>query len=184
MNIHFISNNKHKIKEINDILGENINVVGTPIKIDEIQCEDPNKLVRDKILKAFSVIGRPVFVEHTGLYIDSLNELPGGLTQIFWDNLQAEGFINLMRSYDNRKANALTIIGYCDGMKIHIFEGKISGSISLEPKGDRSFQWDCIFIPDGYENTFSELGGVKNEISMRKIALDKFADFILGEKNA
>ncbi len=59
MKIHFLSNNPNKIKEINDILGDRVEVVSANIKIEEIQSKNTQDLVRDKLLKAFKQIGRP-----------------------------------------------------------------------------------------------------------------------------
>ncbi|HCX7552013.1 TPA: non-canonical purine NTP pyrophosphatase, partial [Escherichia coli] len=96
MNIRFITRNRHKIKEINKILsGTGVVVLASEHSIDEIQTENVHALIKDKLLKAFKLVGRPVFVEHTGLYIESLNGFPGGLTQIFWDKLQADKFSQL-----------------------------------------------------------------------------------------
>jgi XTP/dITP diphosphohydrolase len=134
-------------------------------------------LVRDKALKAFEYLGEPLFVEHTGLYLDYLNGLPGGLTQIVWDRLEADRFAQLFGTTDD-KVLARTVIGYVDGKKCHFFEGEISGRISSQPRGPRGFQWDCVFVPEGFDKTFAELGDKKNEISMRKQALDKFAGFL------
>ncbi|WP_159739676.1 non-canonical purine NTP pyrophosphatase [Vibrio atypicus] len=179
MKIRFITKNKHKIKEVNKLLGGvGVEVVAAEHSINEIQTEDVQLLVKDKLLKAFKIVGRPVFVEHTGLYIESLNDFPGGLTQIFWDKLEADKFSALFGNGENTKLVAKTIIGYCDSMKIHIFEGAISGTISPEPKGSREFQWDCIFIPNGETETFAEMGDRKNDISMRKLAFDQFKEFL------
>src|SRR5918911_46133 len=91
--VRFVSSNPYKIDEARVILStRNINVVPSPIKIEELQTIDTEKLVHDKVLKALGEIGRPLFVEHTGLYLEHLNGLPGGLTQIFWDSLQADRF--------------------------------------------------------------------------------------------
>ena len=50
------------------------------------------------------------------------------------------------------------------------------------PRVDHGFQWDCVFQPDGYTETFAEMGTAKkNEISMRRKALDKFAAFLHGQ---
>jgi XTP/dITP diphosphohydrolase len=66
-----------------------------------------------------------------------------------------------------------------DGKNFKIFEGKINGCITNHPKGDRTFQWDCIFIPDGKNMTFAEMGTLeKNKISMRKQALTEFAKYL------
>lgn len=179
MDIRFLSNNKYKIREVEAILTPaGVNVIPASIKIEEIQTEDVKRLVRDKVLKAFERIGRPVFVEHTGLHLSGLNGLPGGLTQIFWDNLQADSFVSLVKNLGSRIVTAKTMIGYCDSQAIHYFEGAVSGTIPDLPSGSRDFQWDCVFVPDGFSQTFAELGDKKNEISMRRIALDHFAEFL------
>jgi len=178
--IRFVTKNPHKAKEVESILGDiGVSIVHAPLIIHEIQTEDIQDIVRDKVLKAFKMVGRPVFIEHTGLYIDSLQGFPGGLTQVFWDKLKADKFSELLGSLDNTSLTARTVIAYCDAKKIHIFEGSIEGNIASEPKGNRDFQWDCVFIPNGYKETFAELGEKKNEISMRKLAFDKFREFLL-----
>lgn len=71
MEIRFVSSNKYKIAEVEAILGPvGIKVVPAHIKIEELQTDDVEKLVKDKLIKAFQKIGRPLFVEHTGLYIN------------------------------------------------------------------------------------------------------------------
>lgn len=180
MDIRFISNNKYKIDEAASILkASDVNVIPVNMKIEELQTDDVQHLVQDKALKAFKAIGRPLFVEHTGLFIDKINQLPGGLTQVFWDKLEADKFSELFGDeIGESKAKAVTTIGYIDGAKIRIFSGEISGSIITSPRGNQDFQWDCIFVPDGETQTFAEMGEKKNEISMRKIALEKFTAFI------
>ncbi|WP_201536178.1 non-canonical purine NTP pyrophosphatase [Psychrobacter immobilis] len=182
MKIRFITKNNHKIYEINKILSETgFEVIAVNYAINEIQTEDVDMLVKDKLLKAFKLVGRPVFVEHTGLYIENLNGFPGGLTQIFWDKLQADKFTRFFGSDNNNKLSAKTVIGYCDSMQVYMFEGSVSGKIAPEPRGNRDFQWDCVFIPDGETETFAEMGDRKNEISMRRIAFEKFKDFLKGD---
>ena len=91
--------------------------------------------------------------------------------------MEADRFSSLF-GRSNDRVIAKTVIGYIDGKRCHVFEGEIAGTISSEPRGPRGFQWDCVFIPDGYQETFAELGDKKNDISMRRLALDKFADFL------
>jgi XTP/dITP diphosphohydrolase len=57
--------------------------------------------------------------------------------------------------------------------------GRVEGAIATKPSGSRDFQWDCVFVPKPYTNTFAELGLKKNEISMRRIALDKMSKYLL-----
>ncbi|NKS52455.1 non-canonical purine NTP pyrophosphatase [Rhodococcus hoagii] len=179
LEVRFISGNKFKIDEASHILKDaDVAVVPIAMKLEELQTSDTNHLVKDKALKAYQKIGRPLFVEHTGLYLAHLKGLPGGLTQIFWDSLEADRFSELFGNTSDTSVVAKTVIGFVDGKRFHFFEGEIAGNIAASPRGDRSFQWDCVFIPDGYEGTFSEMGSEKNEISMRKQALDKFALFL------
>lgn len=171
-----MSGNEHKITEVQRILAPTgVEIVPVSRKIEELQTEDVERLVRDKLAKAFEAIGRPLFVEHTGLYLDGLNGLPAGLTQIFWDRLKEDRFADLVAGLGDAKATAKTILGYCDGREIHLFEGAIEGTVPRTPAGPTHFQWDCVFVPDGYTQTFAEMGAAKDDISMRRRALDQFA---------
>lgn len=171
-----MSGNKHKIAEVQRILAPvGVDVVPVSRKIEELQTEDVERLVRDKLSKAFEAIGRPLFVEHTGLYLSGLNGLPAGLTQIFWDRLEADRFVDLVAGLGDAKVTAKTVLGYCDGHKIHLFEGAIEGTVPRKSAGPTDFQWDCVFVPDGSTQTFAEMGAAKDDISMRRKALDLFA---------
>jgi XTP/dITP diphosphohydrolase len=182
MDVRFLSRNPHKASEAKEILSVvGINVIAITVEIEELQTTDVRRLVRDKTIKAFNEVGRPLFVEHTGLELSYLNGLPGGLTQIFWDSLEADKFAHLFGKTEDTSVTARTLIGYCDGRTLHFFEGKIEGKIAEEPRGDRAFQWDCVFIPKGYSETFAEMGKKKNEISMRRKALDEFSAFMREE---
>lgn len=174
--IRFVTSNQWKLKEAESILGElGIKVIPFEEKLAELQTADTQTLVKDKALKAFRIVGRPLFVEHTGLYLRQLNGLPGGLTQIFWDKLEADRFASLYGSNGDTVAVAKTVIGFVDGKNFFTFEGLVKGTISSEPRGPREFQWDCIFVPKNSQHTFAEMGDEKNKISMRRIALDEFA---------
>jgi len=179
MDIYFLSSNPNKITEIKSILNSDaFNVIDVNIKINEIQSEDMEEIVVDKALKAFSKIGRKVLVEQTGLLLNDFANLPGGLTQIFWDALEAENFCKYFSNTETAKVTAKTVLAYCDGKKIYTFDGSLQGIIVKEPRGDRAFQWDCVFQPDGFDKTFAEMGERKNEISMRRLALEKLRTFM------
>ncbi len=179
MKIRFASINPQKILEVCEILQPSgIEVKPFPIRIEELRTEDLHQLVSDKLLVAFKMIGKPVFVEHTGLFINSLNGFPGGLTQIFWDRLQAERFSELIGRLDDPAAEARTLIGYCDGRKRHFFEGVVAGRIAPSPAGHGGFEWDDVFIPEGQTQTFAQLGTQKNGLSMRRRALDAFVAYL------
>lgn len=171
MHLFFVSKNRHKHEEARQILAPlGVEVEADHTEIHELQTIDTEVLVRDKAVRAFQKIGRPLFVEHTGLYLDLLGGFPGGLTQIFWDSLQKDRFASLFAS-DEHKVLAKTTIGYVDGSRVHLFHGEIAGRIVSPPRVDHGFQWDCVFVPEGEAQSFSEMGERKNEISMRRKAL-------------
>jgi XTP/dITP diphosphohydrolase len=182
MIIYFASNNEYKTKELIDIINpempESMEIRPLKIAIEEIQSADSEKIVRDKVLKAFSKVRRPLFVAHTGLYIEYFGNLPGGLTRTIWESLKADKFCEFFGNRENTNAVARTVLAYCDGKSIITFEGSVKGKISSKPMGDRSFQWDCVFIPKGYTQTFAELGDIKNEISSRRLALKAFIKYL------
>ena len=91
---------------------------------------------------------------------------------------------------NNRKARFRTVIALiqkknvcpcgCTSIKdIHKFEGIVNGEIIRERRGGEGFGYDPIFQPDGYDQTFAELGlEVKNQISHRARAVAKLAEFL------
>jgi XTP/dITP diphosphohydrolase len=178
--LRFLTRNEGKFRELSELIDSSkYELLQDSSEINELQTEDMNLLVRDKVLKAFDKIRRPLIVDHTGLQFDLLNGFPAGLTSVFYDKLQPEGMAKIIGRSVDRKVTAVTLIGYCDGKKIHSFEGRLSGLVAEEPRGTEGFQWDTVFIPDGYDKTFAELGNrKKNEISMRRLAFNQLAAFL------
>lgn len=182
MELRFLTKNDGKFRELSELIDPSKHkLVQDKTEIHELQIESMSVLVRDKVLKAFERIRRPLVVDHTSLHFELLNGFPGGLTSVFYDKLNPKGIAELIGQSKNPSVKAATLIGYCDGRKIHLFEGVIKGIVSKEPRGTEGFQWDTIFVPEGYDKTFAELGNKKkNEISMRKRAFDKFVAFLGG----
>lgn len=176
--LRFISSNETKILEYRELLKP---VMFTPLQIavKEIFADDPQIMVRQKLLHAYELKRAPLFVEHTGLYINALGGMPGPFSKLFWDRLGPEGIMSLMACKEDRGAFARTTIGYCDGRLIHIFEGEVKGTISLEPGGCTG-SWVCLFIPEGFDITMGEMTlEQKNSISHRRLAAEKFKAHLL-----
>jgi len=172
MDLHFLTKNDPKFQEFTKLfLGTSYIIKKAPIPIEEIQTEDMEALVSDKIIKAYEKLRRPVFVDHTGLNLEVLGGFPAALTEIFWNRLKNE---RLARLFGNTAVTAVTLIGYCDGKSLSMFRGEVAGRFAPEARGPDVFQWDPVFIPDGYSKTFAELGGEKNQISMRRVAINQF----------
>jgi XTP/dITP diphosphohydrolase len=59
-------------------------------------------------------------------------------------------------------------------LKTELFDGACEGKIISAPRGENGFGYDPLFVPTGFEQSFSELGDpVKNQISHRAKALEK-----------
>lgn len=173
----FVSRNAHKIREAAALCAPyGITIEAYEKKIEELQTDDSERLVQDKMLKAFRGLKRALIVEHTGLLIHAFGNLPGGLTQLFWDKLKADGFA---KYFPNHPVKAFTIIGFCDGRRMHQFRGEIDGTIVDRPRGDSDFQWDVVFQPQGSARTFAEMSfEEKNANSMRSRAFRLFLDHV------
>lgn len=178
MKIRFLCEDQEELREVREILAANgVEILPCVLDIAELQTQDMRRLVSDKLLAAFKLIGKPVFVEHTGLLVRSLNGFPGGLTRIFLDQLLVERFVELIGKLDDPAAEAKTLIGYCDGRRKHFFEGSVAGRIAREAGGDSDLQWERVFIPQGQERPCAELED-EQRLVMRRQALEAFAAFL------
>ncbi len=158
MKVYFVTINEFKANEVGHYLrgsGADLQVIKYPIQ--EILNIDLSVVVRDKVLKAYRNLGRPCVVEHGGLRIDALRGLPGGLSKVVWDTV-GDKICSFLEPGDSRAATAQSVVGYCDGQRVHLLVGETRGTVAERSRGDYKFQWDPIFIPDGQDRTYAELG--------------------------
>lgn len=67
----------------------------------------------------------------------------------------------------------------CTTPKEHLFEGRVDGTIATEKRGTAGFGYDPLFVPDGYDQSFAQLGtDIKNTISHRARAVEKLCCFL------
>lgn len=174
--LYFITGNEHKFKEVKEMLPT---VEQLDIDLPEIQDLDPQEIIKEKLLEAKKHHNGMFIVEDTGLYINSMNGFPGPLVKWVLKAVDRIGLARIANTFGNGEATAKTVIGFIDeNDEVFYFEGTVEGKI-VEPRGDSGFGWDPVFIPDGYDKTFAELGSeVKNKISMRKNAVEKLKNYL------
>jgi len=171
--------NEKKAKEIEGICG--IPAECVKLDIPEIQSLDVVEVARAKAAAAYTEVKAPVVVDDTGISVDALGGLPGALVSWFLDTIGPSGIVKLMADQQNRTAIVSTAIGYADENGVHVFVGKVEGTISKSLRWDQGFGYDPIFIPNGSIRTYAEMSAEeKNSQSMRKIALDQLRDFLGG----
>ena len=179
MTLYFITGNSNKLKEAQQILG---NIEGKKLDLPEIQERDPRKIIEAKLRAAQSQHQGQFICDDTSLCFDCLGGLPGPFIKWFLEELGPQGLYDLVSKYDNHSATARCIIGYSNGDDIQFFEGVDRGTI-VKPRGETTFGWDPIFLPDGHAKTYAQMTAVeKNAISHRTLALQQFKEYMLAKQ--
>ncbi len=178
--IIFVTGNEGKVREAREILSyKAIDVRQEEMELDEIQDRDVETVSRYKALQAFRKLRRPLIVEDTGLHIGVMNDYPGALVKHFLESIGTKGIVEFV-SGKSPAAEAVCVVSYCDSDgKVTSFKGSVKGRISSSVTVGYDFGWDPIFIPEGYDKTFSEMGmEEKNKVSHRRNALEKLASWL------
>ena len=203
----FASNNAHKLEEIRSILGNKFEIkslkeIGCDADIPETaDTFRGNALQKAKYIK--ENYGLDCFADDSGLQVECIDNLPGVYSARFAAKYASEFGIDadsLGEAKDERNMNCLlgrlnNIGAFADGKKPkacfrtsvalvfngeeHFFDGVVEGYLVPDKRGNGGFGYDPIFVPDGYDKTFAELGNdIKNGISHRARAVAQLADFL------
>lgn len=188
MQLVFASNNKNKIKEIQQLVPSNITI----LSLEDIGCdvdipETADTIEGNAILKANYVTenyGYPCFADDSGIEVDILNGAPGVYSARYAgeekdDNKNIDKLLFELSEKTNRKANFKTVIALNLNGEQHLFTGIIDGTIIHERRGTNGFGYDPIFIADGYEITFAEMSmEEKSTISHRGKAVKQLISLL------
>lgn len=188
MKLVFATNNKFKIKEISEILGDSFRLLSLKDLDFEVDIpEDYPTLEENAMFKArfiHNLTGLNVFADDTGLEIESLDGRPGTHSARFaGENKNFEANIDkvllLMTGIMDRKAVFRTVIALVIDNQEFLFEGMAAGTILNERRGDNGFGYDPIFLPDKENLSFAEMTlEQKNNISHRAKAFEKLKQFL------
>lgn len=185
----FATNNAHKLEEVSAILGEKVEL----LSLSDIDChtdipETADTLEGNALLKSsyiFKNYHLDCFADDTGLEVEALGGAPGVFSARYagGEGHNAEAnmlkLLHEMEGKENRKAQFRTAVSLILNGKEYLFEGVIKGEIIKEKRGNSGFGYDPVFVPEGYNQTFAELGNdVKNKISHRALAVNKLCEFL------
>lgn len=184
----FATNNAHKLEEVRAVLDNKIEIVS----LNELGCYDDipetaDTLEGNALIKAeyvFNKFEMACIADDTGLEVEALNGEPGvysarygGEPHNAQKNMQK--LLTNLKGIENRKARFRTVIVLKDAERELYFEGTIHGHISETPSGAAGFGYDPVFVPDGYNKSFAELGPeLKNRISHRALAVEELIRFL------
>ncbi len=184
----FATNNAHKLEEVRNVVGNSFEI----LSLQDIGCYDDieetgttleeNALIKVRYIK--EKYGYDCFGDDTGLEVDALNGAPGVYSARYaGDGHDAKANMKkLLGNLDgetNRRAAFRSVIALILDGKEYLFEGRVDGKIIEDERGTAGFGYDPIFQPEGYEQTFAELGNdIKNQISHRALAVKKLCNFL------
>ena len=184
----FATNNAHKLEEVSTILGSKIEL----LSMKDINCnvdipETADTLEGNALIKAkyiFNNYHLDCFADDTGLEVEALNGAPGIYSARYAGdahNSEAnmQKLLSDLEGIENRKAQFRTVFALIINGKDHLFEGIVKGVITKSRRGTSGFGYDPIFIPEGYTQTYAEMGNeLKNNISHRALATNKLCNFL------
>ena len=184
----FVTTNEHKRREVQRILG--VELERAAPDVPEVQTLDFAEVAVHKARSAYDALGRPphpILVEDSGLVIGAWNGLPGALTKWFLSSVGYQGLLRMLCDED-RRARAVCAVAVADnGGEVRVFRGEVRGEISPEPRGEGGFGWDPIFVPEGSQLTYAQMGDdKKNEDSHRARAFRQVRGWLeeMGGKEA
>jgi XTP/dITP diphosphohydrolase len=190
MTIVLATRNKGKISELRRLLDgwhvESCDVYpGCPVPDETGHTFQENALIKARIIASFTQ--EVTLADDSGLEVDALDGAPGiysarfaGLNASDEDNRRK--ILHLLTAIPDAERTArfrcVIAISTPDG-KEWISEGACEGHIGRQEMGKDGFGYDPLFIPDGYKQTFAELGKeIKNQISHRSRALQQIMDIL------
>lgn len=188
MKLVFATNNKHKLQEVRDIVGNRVEVLSL---IDIGCCDDipetADTLQGNALIKARHIYGKyglDCFADDTGLEVEALGGAPGVYSARYaGEECDSEAnmrkLLENLTGKSNRNAQFRTVIALIIDGKEMLFDGIVKGTIATEKKGDSGFGYDPIFIPEGHTESFAQMSGeMKNSMSHRFRATQQLGDYL------
>lgn len=186
--IIFATNNAHKLSEVQAVLGDRFRLVTlAECGITEEIPEDAPTLEGNALRKARYVherTGVDCFADDTGLEVDALDGAPGVHSARYatdGHDFAANNRLllrNLAGAAD-RSAHFRTVIALILDGREYLFEGRVDGRIVESEAGCGGFGYDPLFMPEGFDRTFAEMGAdEKNAISHRGRAVRRLVEFL------
>lgn len=190
MRIVFATQNENKLKEVQTLMPEGIELIslGSLGQVEELE-ETSDTLegnARQKAVFVFEKYGLPCFADDTGLEIDVLNGAPGVYSARYaGDEKSADANMDKvlieLEGQENRNAQFRTSICLVINGEEHYFDGVVKGRMLTQRLGLKGFGYDPIFAPENESRSFAEMSSEeKNSMSHRGRAIRALVAFLEG----
>jgi len=181
--------NAHKAGEIRAMIGDRFEVLDANAFPDFPAIEETGTtFLENARLKAEGIschVEGWVLSDDSGLEVDALGGAPGVWSSSYGgeEGNHAKNNTRLLAEMEGNPARTArfrcTMVLARNGKEEAHFTGAVEGSLIEALHGSGGFGYDPLFIPDGYDRTFAELGDqVKNSLSHRSRALAQVVDFL------
>ncbi len=189
MEVILATSNKAKIREIIQILGNDIDYKTMSDFPDWPDVEETEDTFKGNALLKSSVLAQrynmPAIADDSGLVVEALDGEPGVHSSRYsgegaTDEKNMAKLLNNLQEEKNRKAAFKTVVVYKepDGEEI-IAAGEVEGRIVETPVGGGGFGYDPVFVPDGFDKTFAQMSSQeKNELSHRGKAINNLRNIL------
>ncbi len=179
MIINFVTSNKNKVREFQQILGDKVKLNHVEFEYPELRSDDPEEIARLAAKQLADKLKMTVIVEDSGMFIKSLNGFPGTCSAYVHKRIGLAGIIRLMKGIKDREAMYMSAVGYCEPGKNPIsFLGVEKGKISEKIKGSYGFGHDPIFISEGSRKTYGEMKNSEESKQFRRRAVMKLLEYL------
>ncbi len=180
--IVFVTGNEHKRREVRDILG--VELETADLDVPEVQAVDPAGVAAAKVLAGREALGFPetyVLAEDSGILVDAWNGFPGALTKWLMGSVGNEGFLRMLSGFEERSARAVCVAAVAapDG-GVEVFRGEVVGTIAHEARGGGGFGYEPVFLPEGSDLTYAQMGEEKSRDSHRARAFRQVRGWLEG----
>ena len=141
---------------------------------------------RIKAVAAAKASGLPALADDSGFCVSALNGQPGVYSSRYAGDDYPGAFAKIIAAAEAKNDwEAWFTCALClaqpDGTTA-TYIGEAFGRIAPAPRGEAGFGYDPIFIPNGHEQTYAELGAVKDRISHRARACEQISAVLADAK--
>ncbi|GAB6099122.1 XTP/dITP diphosphatase [Halanaerocella petrolearia] len=195
MRLFLATGNDHKIEEMTKLLSDTDIEIVSKYDFDKVPevIEDANTFTGNALKKANELCEYtklPTIADDSGLVVEALDGRPGVYSARFAgkdasDQENNQKLLTLLEDVpqSKRKAHFTCAIAFVtpNGQE-EVAIGKCQGNIAFEFQGESGFGYDPLFIPQGYEVSFAQLGNnIKDQISHRSKALAEMKPILVEE---